>query len=108
MLKSSRSWQDELHDQICWRFSKYKFVVNETLLKLERDSEFLEQMETESGETSPFDPEGFQKVLGRMQRIIEDLKSLKTPLQQVTDMVSPFPISLTSRATTTCRSKKHI
>ena len=108
MLKSSRSWQDELHDQICWRFSKYKFVVNDTVLKLGRDLEYLEQFETDSDNDwrLPFDAEGLEKVTGRMKRIIKDLKSLETPLQQVTDMVSPSHMSLRSRVITTCPSKK--
>lgn len=100
MLKSSRAWQDELHDQICWRFSKYKFVVNDTHTKFERDLRYLQEyrkyinQENRNGMKStvdwrlPLDKEALQKIVDRIENIIKDLDSLKISLDQVTAMVS--------------------
>lgn len=41
MTKSGQLWRDDLNDQICWRFSNYKFTVKNTHSKLERDLEYL-------------------------------------------------------------------
>lgn len=99
MLKSSRAWQDELHDQICWRFSKYRFVVNDTHTKFERDLRYLQEyqkyinQENRNGMNStvdwrlPLDKEGLQKILDRIENIIKDIDSLKISLEQVTTMV---------------------
>jgi hypothetical protein len=113
MLKSSRTWQDELHDQICWRFSKYKFVVNETCVKFDRDLKYLQGYleHTTFKSTSPtvdwqlpVDQEGLERIIDRILNIVDDLKSLKISLDQVTIMVPLYFIrSLRNRDTTTCR-----
>ena len=97
MLKSSRTWQDELHDQICWRFSKYKFVVNETRVKFDRDlkylQEYLEHMTFKGTVPTadwqlPMGQEGLERIINRILNIINDFKSLEISLDQVTTMVS--------------------
>lgn len=104
MLKSSRAWQDELHDQICWRFSKYRFVVNDTHGKFDRDlryfQEYLKYISPENSQGKkpivdwqlPFDQQGLETILDRIGSIIKDLDSLKISLDQVTTMVPPHLI----------------
>ena len=41
MTKSGQIWRDDLNDQICWRFSNYKYIVKNTLSKFERDLAYL-------------------------------------------------------------------
>ena len=113
MLKSSRAWQDELHDQICWRFSKYKFVVNETCVKFDRDLKYLQgylKYITSKGANPtadwqlPVDQEGLERIIDRILDITNDLKSVKISLDQVTTMVPLYLIrSLRNRDTAICR-----
>jgi|SRR5947207_5913162 len=113
MLKSNRLWQDDLDDQICWRFSKYKFVVNDTNDKFDRDLKYLEGYEVKptTGVTDdswwlPLDETDVKEVEDRIKKIKEDFKSLKVSLDEVTAMVILSVESLIVRVTAICQSKK--
>src|SRR6266496_4571380 len=110
MLKSNRLWQDDLDDKICWRFSKYKFVVNDTNSKFDRDLKYLEGYEvnptpgiTDDHWWLPLDKTDIEEVEYRIKKINEDLKLLKVSLDDVTTMVILSLESLTVRVTAICQ-----
>lgn len=93
MLKS-RLWHEVLDLAICWRFFKYKLVLNDTEFKFVRDKDYLgkskiqqqeyNQCPTQDAWQLPFDVD---KVVNRIDHVMADLKHLLGPLKEITQMV---------------------
>ena len=102
MLKS-RLWQEVLDLKICWRFFKYQLVLNDTSTRFTRDRGYLLKSnerdiskvtdrylyKSEAQLASEWQlPLDLSKMVRRLDHILNDLKSLAGPLNQITQMIS--------------------
>jgi hypothetical protein len=101
MLKS-RLWQEVLDLTICWRFFKYQLVLNDTSTRFTRDRGYLIKSKerdvsqatdrylykSEAQLASEWQlPLDLGKMVRRLDHIMNDLKSLEGPLNQITQMI---------------------
>jgi hypothetical protein len=120
MLKS-RLWQEVLDLAICWRFFKYQLVLNDTSTRFARDRGYLlksnerdiskvtdrylykSEAQLASEWRLPLD---LEKMVRRLDHIMNDLKSLDGPLNQITQMISLHSTLADAKPTVSCRSRK--
>jgi hypothetical protein len=115
MAKDGHLWRDDLNDQICWRFSNYKYTARNTLSKFERDLAYLKpyymhllpdgdpkKAKAPPGRSIedlywrfPFDDEKIKTMAEWLERMNKELDQLISSLDEVTSMaLNPFfPIS---------------
>lgn len=90
MLKSP-SWGDKLTVALCWKFFKYKLVLDTTRGKLLRDRKFLPSQSINIlGEASTCEHRercGINTITHRMDKLEEDIESLLSPLNEITQMI---------------------
>ena len=91
MIKS-RLWHEVLDLQICWRFFKYKLILDDTRSKFMRDKEFLEQaaVHANAGAVPWKLPCSITTVVKCIERLTPDLHSLKEPLTEINQMICPY------------------
>lgn len=88
MIKS-RLWHEVLDLQICWRFFKYKLILDDTRSKFMRDKEFLEQAAVHANVLWKL-PCSISTVVKCIERLTPDLHSLKEPLTEINQMIRPY------------------
>src|SRR5436190_13593121 len=87
MLKSPVSLGKRLDLDMCWRFFLYKLVLEETIHKFKRDTEYLTQ--SAQATNSPWKLAcDIEKIRERIGRIEPDMESLRKPLEEITQMIS--------------------
>jgi len=93
MIKS-RLWREVLDLEICWRFFKYKLVLDDTCNKFIRDTEYLQESETREESSQWRLPCKIETVLHRIRSLSPDIESLKTPLAEINHMIRFCFVSL--------------
>lgn len=98
MLKS-HSWSDKVTVALCWKFFKYKLVLDTTRGKLIRDrnlltSESLVNILSDRDIGIPANCKScdIDAIAGRMSELKEDIELLLSPLKEITQMISPFKV----------------
>ena len=97
------TWHDALDLKICWRFFKYKLVLDDTDHQLKRDIELLQQVmrrgqsldreELVTAAPSPRPswvlPCSLETVVRRINNLLPDIDALSKPLNEITTMIRP-------------------
>jgi hypothetical protein len=98
MLKHN-AWHDALDLKICWRFFKYKLVLDDTLHKLKRDKALLERfmLRGQSSENPSISncnvqptwklPCSLKTVIERVEALLPDINALVNPLAEINQMI---------------------
>ena len=88
MIKS-RLWHEVLDLELCWRFFKYKLILDDTCHKFERDKKYLEHSSThETDHASGWRlPCQFRIVLNRLNCLTPNMEALKNPLSEINQMI---------------------
>jgi hypothetical protein len=82
---NSQLWHEVLDIAICWRFFKYKLVLNDTKSKFARDKTYLFLSQTQEGSDWKL-PVKLNFVLKRLDHVRTEIESLESPLLEITQM----------------------
>jgi hypothetical protein len=97
MIKS-RLWYEVVDLAMCWRFFKYKLVLDDTRKRFERLKEYVLQTQL-TQEAARADPNAIRPVSTwelpcdtrrislRIEGLQKDIEALRDPLKEITDMI---------------------
>src|SRR5271170_645347 len=97
------TWHDALDLKICWRFFKYKLVLDDTDHQLKRDIELLQEVMRRGQSLDPPAPSppppsdpptwvlpcSLETVVRRIKNLKPDIDALSKPLNEITTMIRP-------------------
>lgn len=101
MIKS-RLWYEVVDLAMCWRFFKYKLVLDDTRKRFERLKEYiLKTEEAARAQTNAIRPVSTwelpcdtRRITLRIEGLQKDIEALRDPLKEITDMI--FTLQLTA------------
>ena len=96
VMLQSRLWQKELDVALCWKFFKYKLVLNDSHIKFTRDKNYLEECRKLMEDQYVLDwnlPFDLTNVLARINYVMKDVNSLEQPLDQITTMITSLQMN---------------
>lgn len=101
MIKS-RLWYEVVDLAMCWRFFKYKLVLDDARKRFERLKEYiLKTEEAARAQTNAIRPVSTwelpcdtRRITLRIEGLQKDIEALRDPLKEITDMI--FTLQLTA------------
>jgi hypothetical protein len=102
------TWHDALDLKICWRFFKYKLVLDDTDHQFKRDIALLQEVMRRGQSLDPPAPSpqlpsspppspppswvlpcSLETVVKRINNLVPDINALSKPLNEITTMIRP-------------------